>query len=739
MHNQQHNNQSVGMEMLRKMFCLACMAMLAAALVACGGNDAQRQDLVTGLRCTGALQSGWCWQQPQPHALATRDVYFTDELNGWLVGDHGLAMRTTDGGATWTEHSLPTSRELVQVRFMDARRGWIIATPGGELWRTEDGGQNWLLSGATPMPYPTVLWHVRDQVIALTGLSRYDASPPDVSAVSTDGGKSWQQSALVIDQIDGKGNLWGFNGARRSLDLGATVEATIESDWPVGSFVAGVSFGASGFETAKLLRWLPDSQSWQSLIALRSARQLPWIIRPVLAPAFQISYQLLNVTLDATGAGLAEALPDPLPNGSVGPHLRLARTLDAALTWQWIDLPAGGQKPSFESLQIVDGRTLWVQLSENGSSQRYLSTDVGRSWLSSLPKPRDPNDDRLRVSRDAAGQLMARLGNDASSWWRSTNQGLSWRELPASRTVAEDMIGVWISAAGRGFSVSLSGSVWDTVDNGRHWSARASGIGSPASDLRMGADGSGWIVAGAQLLNTVDGGKTWTAHVVSTLGTGRLVKLLYTDGDRLRVEALAECPLQGTIYFCNTVLHSSNDAGLTWKVGTEGLRSVDGLQTRAVGFATADTAIRVDGERVERSTDAGVTWNSVAVAPMRGSVNRIVFQDARNGWMIGFDGGARRTTDAGLTWTAVELPLPNLSTSGAYRPWLRDVTFADARHGWMVGDNGIVLATSDGGASWSLQPSGTPHALYTVTAIDSRTAWIAGAKGSILVTVSGGR
>ncbi len=82
-----------------------------------------------------------------------RDVFFLDGQHGWIVGgghaiDGGLVGETRDGGATWTYRSgivpHPSSRlfYLHAIHFFDERVG-LIASDGGQILRTVDGGEHW--------------------------------------------------------------------------------------------------------------------------------------------------------------------------------------------------------------------------------------------------------------------------------------------------------------------------------------------------------------------------------------------------------------------------------------------------------------------------------------------------------------------------------------------------------------------------------------------------------------------
>ena len=72
------------------------------------------------------------------------DVFFIDNQNGWVVGDNGIILNTTDGGQNWTSQSSDVSEILRAIFFIDANTGWAA---GGSLnkalIKTTDGGMNW--------------------------------------------------------------------------------------------------------------------------------------------------------------------------------------------------------------------------------------------------------------------------------------------------------------------------------------------------------------------------------------------------------------------------------------------------------------------------------------------------------------------------------------------------------------------------------------------------------------------
>ena len=72
-------------------------------------------------------------------------VFFTDALTGWVTTWQGYILHTTDGGINWTAvNSNPiTNNGLFKVRFFDWNYGWFVGG-SGTIYRTTDGGNNWL-------------------------------------------------------------------------------------------------------------------------------------------------------------------------------------------------------------------------------------------------------------------------------------------------------------------------------------------------------------------------------------------------------------------------------------------------------------------------------------------------------------------------------------------------------------------------------------------------------------------
>ncbi len=69
-------------------------------------------------------------------------VFFTDDLNGYSVGENGSIRKTTDGGNTWGSQTSPVSGSLRSLFFVNATNG-VAVGDGGKIINTNDGGSIW--------------------------------------------------------------------------------------------------------------------------------------------------------------------------------------------------------------------------------------------------------------------------------------------------------------------------------------------------------------------------------------------------------------------------------------------------------------------------------------------------------------------------------------------------------------------------------------------------------------------
>jgi len=124
----------------------------------------------------------------------------------WAVGDRSMLVRSTDGGATWVATQIKMEADLsggegiaaadpvfYDVAFADAQHGWIVGE-FGKIMYTSDGGETWveqnrsLLEGSDffdPLDLPSLFGvYARDgQNVVASGLEGHVARTRDSGSV----------------------------------------------------------------------------------------------------------------------------------------------------------------------------------------------------------------------------------------------------------------------------------------------------------------------------------------------------------------------------------------------------------------------------------------------------------------------------------------------------------------------------------------------------------------------------
>jgi len=81
--------------------------------------------------------------QPSGTSVSLKSVYFPHADTGYIVGDNGMILYTTNAGNLWTQQSSGTNNNLVSVYFPAANTGYTSGD-SGTILKTVNGGTNWI-------------------------------------------------------------------------------------------------------------------------------------------------------------------------------------------------------------------------------------------------------------------------------------------------------------------------------------------------------------------------------------------------------------------------------------------------------------------------------------------------------------------------------------------------------------------------------------------------------------------
>ena len=316
-------------------------------------------------------------RQPSGTTRSLKDVWFIHPSvpRGWVVGDSGTILSTTNLGATWSPQSSPTSQPLYGVGWAVPRytyREWASAVGGegsGVILHTTNSGNNWSVK-ASPSP---VMYAV-SYGDSLSGWAVGDAGQV---WRTTDGGLTWafQVTTLRVTWLgvwfvdSQRGWKCGTNGAiMATTDGGAnwSTQASGATDTLRGvcfrDFLLGCVVGDSGL----ILRTTDGGAAWTPIPS--------------------------GTTEDLNAVYLAQIANDGF---AVGANGRILRTADGGATWTpepsgttqtlrgvwcWRDMPG------MVAWAVGDSGTILFNLSE-GVEEKGGSRLKAEGRIKATPNP----------------------------------------------------------------------------------------------------------------------------------------------------------------------------------------------------------------------------------------------------------------------------------------------------------------------------------------------------------------
>jgi photosystem II stability/assembly factor-like uncharacterized protein len=622
--------------------------------------------LTQGKLCSGANSGGWCWQNPLPQGNSITDVAWADDLVGWVVGDRGTILKTTDGGATWVAQASGTDTMLVAVAAVDVNVVWIAGERGLVL-RSTDGGATWRgfatgvdLNVASISALNTnVAWVANETGTAVTG----------------DGGTTWRR---IVGPSFGQlaqtslTRVWTVNHWVSHVELQHSSDAG--QTWTTAPGLPALEPGFS--RNIERLRFASEQQGVFTITDSGFDSQSQFVTRVV------------TLTTSDGGASWATVAPRVLPV-FFAPDPKIARdgaifiadaggifsTVDRGVTWRALTVPPSSQPGGdviqpFSATRVAlrgydgtrsvtsNGGTSWKTIEAGG----VLRNRVTALWLF---------DSREGLASLEFGGLL-RTSNGGQSWTQDTQASLQFHGDSRLQFTGDGSLG-WL------LSTNV-GNIWRSTDRGKTWLAPvqpSSALMGGVRDFHFVDSTHGWAVAPFSFANqsavfaTTNGGLSWQslngASAITDMESIRFA-------DRSNGVAVGEAG----------VAWITSDGGATWRARPTGSNAA----MARVTFVDALIAVAVgDGGAILRSTNRGDTWSSVR-SPTAQALTDVRFINTRIGYAVGRKGTVLITRDAGLNWTDVSVRI-STTLLGAF--------FLDESTGWVHGENGTILTTVAGG------------------------------------------
>lgn len=153
---------------------------------------------------TQKILSQWI-RQTSPPNNHWRSVSFVSPKLGWVVGESGVIINTTNGGQSWKQQESGTTYTLRSVSFCDSVNGWAVGS--GVKLKTTNGGKNW-----TVVKFDTSIYIrnlkvqciTREHVVVLRDRFEFDIYTDKRVWKTSDGGITAEEIVSLNNQ------LWGW-------------------------------------------------------------------------------------------------------------------------------------------------------------------------------------------------------------------------------------------------------------------------------------------------------------------------------------------------------------------------------------------------------------------------------------------------------------------------------------------------------------------------------------------------
>ncbi len=615
--------------------------------------------------------SGWNWGNPAPQGNALGAIDF-QAGRGYAVGRAGTALRTDDGGETWSGLATGTASDLARLQIIDPETVTILGADGCVLRRTDDGGKTFhkiFIVAETDCP---------DRVRAATFVDKttgYLLLADGSVLRTTDAGQSFAKQTAIP-------------GTAASATPGGAVAKEIVFNGPE----SGIVFVSPGGAAATVAYFTTDAGvSWKPLTI--PGANVERVYRFDANTLYAIGGETLLRSIDggltwtkrAFGAGLtltSIACADASTCLLTTSKGELDRTTDAgetAVTITASSVPLAGAAFATPSRAVAVGAAGQTVVSDDaGINYVPIGGDIGGqfSLVRRGPVP------SAAFAPGAKGQLA--LTGDGGATWKvanvSTSADLADTSWPDVKT---------------GYALDVRGGLFRTQNSGLTWQTLSAGPGG-ASRAVIAIPGTTTVLLfGPKGIKRATGGGEFTA----------------VDGKAVGNATLSDAQLAGTAIYAwaaaGKQLLVSTHQGTSWKA-----LKLPAKKTRVkqVSFHSRSAGFLLDtGGRLWRTANGGRSWTQ-SLSAGTAQINGVTFGSATSGYVSIRGFGDDRTsayvlhtTDAGKSWR------PQAVSTGVIGP--SGIVASDATHAFsLVGtNNGLFPArrlffTASGGDAGVASP-----------------------------------
>ncbi len=446
------------------------------------------------------LDGGSSWTPQQLSApLSQACMAFADSLHGWILGYQGELYATSDAGASWNDNGYAAYWGNLGLYFFDSNTGWLIGE-AANICKTTNGGQSWTKQ------YTGNEWE------RLKGIYFKDAQQgwawgPGLFLRTTNGGMSWSSQSRPVPN-----------------DIRAIQFADSSVGWAIGnrgtilrSTNGGASWSAQSrsvdASSLNSVQFVSENEGWTTG---RSLSGTAGIVLHTTDGGQNWSRQASNLPGEVTSLYFMNRDSGWISTTSTDSHGVIYKTTDNGTTW----IQKAEMATPLRGLQFRCNSTGWAL----GEGNVFKSTDAGESWMQQSTEFDTPFFQSCDFSDSLCGwvlALSATNGNRSVLVAKTTDGGTTWSRNTLS--TSDDLRSVKFLNVRLGWAVGDDEMIYATTDGGLSWMLQhqsENSSGAALSTVSFVDSMHGWAAGGSEniggvILQTTNGGRSWSRHVLS--------------------------------------------------------------------------------------------------------------------------------------------------------------------------------------------------------------------------------
>jgi photosystem II stability/assembly factor-like uncharacterized protein len=587
------------------------------------------------------VNAQWELQNPKITNLDIFDVFYTDSINVFAVGENALILRSTNAGLNWQKIIYNSDKDFTSIYFLNSALGWIVSNEGLVI-KTTDRGLTWNeINIAGNKNYYSVCF-INEQ-------KGFIGSDSGLLLTTSDGGNSWQslQTQLNFEISDihfVSGNV-GFIQQKSGNYLNGKHLIT---------FNGGIEWAEKIFQGFAIVYFVDEYIGY--------------------AADQQTVYKTTDTgnTWQTVFSGFISPSDIFFINDQLGwikdKQAKIFITTNGGTNWVESKIPIGNYYSSYKYKVRFASPNNGVLVGPDGST--FISDDGGYSW--------DNAEATTVVDLTCIDFITTQIGFAAgsslysSSIIKTTDAGINWYKITEIDTnyfitlLSLDFFNEYLGIATGGFGYAIK-----TTDGGISWNPLNINSTDDFSDIKI-FNSSTYLIAGrGNVYKTTDSGLNWT-----TSQTSSVEPLYFNFIDDYIGYAITQ----------NGVIFKSTDQGTSWNL----INIIDFIQysdfiSEEIGFVAGFLG------SIKKTIDGGLNWIDISSSEFTLNFRDVDFVNENYGWCLYDNSKVIRTTNSGLNWV-----LQNLEGNNR----INKIFMLDENTGWIIGNNGIVLHTTNGGVTF---------------------------------------